>query len=174
MAIDLAKIHGVDTDKAAQAGLMHDLAKYFKPHTLLEMAQSEGLPIDPIDESNPHLLHAAVGAVVARDEFGVQDNEVLEAIANHTLGKPGMSPLSCIVFLADSLEAGRGDTDELNTLRATSRNNLQQAIWMTCDYSVRYLLDNHKLIHPRALHTRNWFIQTTRFRQPVFKSKNQL
>jgi predicted HD superfamily hydrolase involved in NAD metabolism len=160
MAIALAQHHNLDVEKAAQAGLMHDLAKYFKPRRLLEMAQTEGLPIDPVDEINPHLLHADIGAIVARDQFGVQDLEVLQAIADHTLGRPGMGSLSCIVFLADSLEADRGDTPELEVLRQMSYQNLSQAIWMTCDDSIKNLLQTRRLIHPRTILTRNWFLQT--------------
>ena len=160
MAIALAQHHNLDVEKVAQAGLMHDLAKYFKPRLLLEMAQTEGLPIDPVDEVNPHLLHADVGAIVARDQFGIQDLEVLQAIADHTLGRPGMGSLSCIVFLADSLEAGRGDTPELEVLRQMSYQNLSQAIWMNCDDSIKNLLQTRRLIHPRTILTRNWFLQT--------------
>lgn len=159
MAIALAKAHHQDVEKAAQAGLMHDLAKYFKSSRLLEMARAEQLPLDPVDEANPHLLHADVSAIVAREEFGIADSEILLAIANHTLGRPGMDPLSCIVFLADSLEPGRGDTPELNALRQTSYHDLAQAIWMTCDYSFCHLLETRRLIHPRTVLTRNWFLQ---------------
>jgi len=158
MAIALAQQHGLDVNKAAQAGLMHDLAKFFKPQNLLQMAQAEGLALDPVDQANPHLLHADVGAIVARDQFGIQDEEVLQAIANHTLGKPGMSPLSCVVFLADSLEPGRGDTPELNTLRKFSQRDLSQAVWMTCDIAIQELMVKHRLIHPRTVLTRNWFL----------------
>jgi len=167
MAIALARQHQVDVQKAAQAGLMHDLAKYFKPNRLLEIAKAEGMVLDSVDEANPHLLHADVGAVVARTQFGITDQDVLTAIANHTLGRPDMDPLSCIVFLADSLEPGRGDTAELNTLRQRSQHNLQQAVWMTCDYSFKYLLDTHRLIHPRTLLTRNWFLQHTSTSQAI-------
>ncbi|NEQ27615.1 MAG: HD domain-containing protein, partial [Microcoleus sp. SIO2G3] len=52
MAIDLARHHGLNVEKAAQAGLMHDLAKYFKSQRLLDMARAEGLPLDPVDEAN--------------------------------------------------------------------------------------------------------------------------
>ncbi|MBD2462886.1 bis(5'-nucleosyl)-tetraphosphatase (symmetrical) YqeK [Oscillatoria sp. FACHB-1407] len=163
MAIALAQLHQENVEKAAQAGLMHDLAKYFKPRRLLEMAKSEGLSLDPVDEINPHLLHADISAIVAREEFGITDPDILEAIANHTLGKPGMSALSCIVFVADSLELGRGDTPELEQLRQVSREDLGQAVWMTCDYSFRYLLETRRLIHPRTVLTRNWFLhQSTR------------
>lgn len=161
MAIALAKDHSLDTDKAAQAGLMHDLAKYFKPQLLLEIARREDLSLDPVDEVTPHLLHAEVGAIVARDQFGIQDPEILEAIANHTLGRPGMSALSCVIFLADSLEPGRGNTPTLNILRHNSRQNLQRAVWMSCDDSIKHLTASRRLIHPRVLLTRNWFLQQT-------------
>lgn len=159
---DLAQCHGVNPDRAAQAGLMHDLAKYFKPKKLLKMAQKEGLPIDPVFVANPHLLHADVSAIVARDEFGVVDPAMLGAIANHTLGQPGMDDLSCIVFLADSLEPGRGDTDNLQGLRQVSQKNLHQAVYMNCDYTLHSLIKKGRAIHPRVIETRNWFLKSTK------------
>jgi predicted HD superfamily hydrolase involved in NAD metabolism len=167
MAIELADCHQVDIEKTAKAALMHDLAKYFKPQKLLAMAQAEGLEIDPTSAVHPHLLHADVGAIVARDTFGIDDTEVLQAIANHTLGQPGMSPLSCIVFLADSLEPGRKETSELAELRKTSYRNLEQAVWLTCDYSLKLLVETHRLIHPRTVATRNWFLQKVKNSQQV-------
>lgn len=156
MAIELALHHHIDPAQAAQAGLMHDLAKFFKPQRLLQMAQAEGLELDPVDIANPHLLHAAVGSIVARDEFGIQDQAVLDAIRHHTLGCPGMSSLSCVVFLADSLEPGRGDSPELIALRQSSQHNLHRAVWLTCDESLRHLLARAQQIHPRMVLTRNW------------------
>lgn len=165
MAVDLATHYQVDKQKAAVAGLMHDLAKYFKPQKLLEMAQAEGLEIDPVSAATPHLLHADVSAIVARDTFKVTDKDVLDAIANHTLGRPQMNELSCIVFLADTLEVGRGNTPELEHLRKICYQNLERAVFQTCDYSLKFLLETHCLIHPRTIATRNWFLQ---------KSQNKL
>ncbi|MBW4577734.1 MAG: bis(5'-nucleosyl)-tetraphosphatase (symmetrical) YqeK [Aphanothece sp. CMT-3BRIN-NPC111] len=159
MASNLALHYHLDVEKAAQAGLMHDLAKYFKPKKLLQMAQAEGLELDLVDEANPHLLHADVSAIVARDQFGVKDEEVLQAIANHTLGRPGMSLLSCIIYIADTLEPGRGNTPELEKLRQISCQNLYKAVWLTCDYSLKYLIDTRCLIHPRTIRTRNWALE---------------
>ncbi|HEY9894624.1 MAG TPA: bis(5'-nucleosyl)-tetraphosphatase (symmetrical) YqeK [Candidatus Sericytochromatia bacterium] len=161
MSADLAKRHQVDVAQAALAGLTHDLAKFFKPQCLLQMAQAEGLTIDPVELANPHLLHAAVGAIVARDEFGICDDAVLDAIRHHTLGCPGMSALSCIVFLADSLEPGRGDTPELEALRRLSQQDLHHAVWQTCDESLHHLLARSQQIHPRMVLTRNWALALT-------------
>ncbi|MBW4671837.1 MAG: bis(5'-nucleosyl)-tetraphosphatase (symmetrical) YqeK [Cyanomargarita calcarea GSE-NOS-MK-12-04C] len=170
MADSLALHYNLDREKAAQAGLMHDLAKYFKPQKLLEMARVRGLEIDEVMIDTPHLLHADVSAIVASVEFGVKDEEVLQAIANHTLGRPGMGMLSCIVFLADSLEPGRGDTPELQALRQLSSENIDRAVWLTCDYSLKSLLKKHCMIHPRVIATRNWFLMRWKSKQPVVQT----
>jgi predicted HD superfamily hydrolase involved in NAD metabolism len=170
MAVDLAEHYNLDREKAAMAGLMHDLAKYFHPQKLLQMAEVAGLEVDEVMAATPHLLHADVSAIVARDTFGVEDEEVLQAIANHTLGRPGMSPLSCIVFLADTLEPGRGDSAQLQNLRKLSSEHLEKAVWLTCDYTFQFLLLSPCLIHPRAIATRNWFLQKSKAKQPILQT----
>jgi predicted HD superfamily hydrolase involved in NAD metabolism len=159
---NLARIYGLDEAKARSAGLLHDLAKYFKPQVLLQMAKAEGLELDSVLTAHPHLLHADASAIVARDEFGVVDREILEAIANHTLGRPNMSPLSCMVFIADTIEPSRGNTPELKALREASVQNLYAAVWKISDYSLKYLLETRCYIHPRTVLTRNWALQMSR------------
>ena len=130
------------------------------------MGREEGLILDEILSANPHLLHADVSAIVARDTFSVSDTQVLDAIACHTLGRPYMSPLSCIVFLADSIEPGRGNTVSLQLLRQISQENIDKAVYLTCVLlaaALRYstlkkLLDSPRLIHPRLITTRNRFL----------------
>lgn len=156
MARDLAQHHQLDQEQAARAGLMHDLAKYFPPAQLLDLAQKHQLPIDPVDEANPHLLHAQVSAVVAQETFQIADAEVLAAISNHTLGKPLMSVLSCVVFLADSLEPGRGDRPKVQAAREMSYQNLHHAVALVCDLTLKHLVKTQRLIHPRMVLTRNW------------------
>lgn len=157
-AADLAAVYNLNRQKAATAGLMHDLAKCFQPQRLLRIAREEGLILDEILSANPHLLHADVSAIVARDTFGVKDPQVLNAIACHTLGRPDMSPLSCIVFLADSIEPGRGNTASLQSLRQISQENFDRAVYLTCDRTLKKLIDSPRLIHPRLIATRNKFL----------------
>jgi len=172
MAVELARHHGINQSDAAQAGLMHDLAKYFKPDRLLALACDAGCSIDPVDEATPHLLHADVSALVAQQDFGIKNPAILDAIANHTLGRPAMGPLSCIVFLADSLEPGRGHTQPLNTLRSLCYQDLSTAVYKVCDATLNHLIKQGRPIHPRAVSTRNWFLTASRQRlggrpQPV-------
>ncbi|WP_036478020.1 bis(5'-nucleosyl)-tetraphosphatase (symmetrical) YqeK [Myxosarcina sp. GI1] len=154
--IELARCHNLDTDKAATAGLMHDLAKFFPPDKLLKMAAGDGMSVDEICAANPHLLHAEVGAIVARKEFAIEDSEILAAIANHTLGNSQMSELSCVVYIADVIEPNRGDSIELRNLRKVACQNLYQCVRQSSDYSIKHLLDRAKTIHPRTISMRNW------------------
>ncbi|MBE9045687.1 bis(5'-nucleosyl)-tetraphosphatase (symmetrical) YqeK [Pleurocapsales cyanobacterium LEGE 10410] len=154
--IALARCHQIDEQQAAQAGLMHDLAKFFPPRKLLKIATEAKIPVDKICLNQPHLLHAEVGAVVARQEFEVEDPEILTAIGNHTLGVPQMSELCCVVFIADALEPNRGDNTELAAMRTVATKNLYKGVQQTSDYSLKYLLDKQKVIHPRTILTRNW------------------
>ena len=175
-SIALARYHQLDEKQAAQAGLMHDLAKFFSPAKLLKIATEVNIPIDQVCRQHPHLLHAEVGAVVAQREFEIHDPEILTAIANHTLGAPQMSKLSCIVFIADVLEPNRGDNDQLAAMRIVAQENLYKCVQQTSDYSLEYLLSKQKIVHPRTVLTRNWALAQTKtdVSKPLIKTKRKL
>ena len=78
-----------------------------------------------------------------------------------------MSLLSSIVFLADSLEPGRGDSSDLQALRKISRQDINQAVWKTSDYTLKFLLESSCLVHPRVVFTRNWFLQKWKVKQAI-------
>jgi predicted HD superfamily hydrolase involved in NAD metabolism len=159
MARALAEHYHLNAQQAAVAGLMHDLAKNFPPDRLLALARAARVEIDSVQAENPHLLHADASAIVAQTEFGIDDPAILDAIRHHTLGAPGMSSLSCVVFVADALEPSRGDSEVLSTLRATAWQHLETSVWQTSDYSLQYLLAKQGVIHPRTVLTRNWALQ---------------
>jgi len=103
----LAQRHGVDARKARLAGMLHDLARLYAPGRLLSECEARGFFIEPFERAHPVLLHARLGAAIARERFGVDDAEVLSAIEKHTTAAGDMSPLDCVVYLADSLEPAR-------------------------------------------------------------------
>ncbi|MEM6521690.1 MAG: bis(5'-nucleosyl)-tetraphosphatase (symmetrical) YqeK [Cyanobacteria bacterium P01_C01_bin.70] len=162
MAIALAQHHHLSVAQAQQGGLMHDLAKCFPAAKLLAMAAAEGWELHPVERQMPHLLHAPVGAVVARDQFGVTDEVVLRAIANHTLGSPDMDAIAAVVYLADALEPGRGDTPQLHHLRQLSYGDLWRAVYETCVFSLQHLLEKQRPVHPRTILTHNWCLSVHR------------
>jgi len=103
----LARRYGVSRAHARVAGLLHDVARHWKPEDLLDYARRHHLRIDTNEEAVPVLLHARVASDLARREFGVDDADVLSAIATHTVAEPDMSPLQKILFVADAIEPSR-------------------------------------------------------------------
>ena len=157
LSVALAQRHGLDVTAAQLAGLLHDLAKCYPGPRLLAIARAQGWTLDAVEVETPHLLHGPVGAVIARETFAIDDDRILQAIAHHTLGHPAMDDLSCVVYLADCLEPGRGDGADLDKLRQLSYENLALAVYETCRVSLRHLLETDKPIHPRTILTLNAF-----------------
>jgi predicted HD superfamily hydrolase involved in NAD metabolism len=107
LAERLAAAHGEDPLKARLAGLFHDLARLYSADRLLAECRARNMPIDAFERANPIVLHARLGAELAREHYGVTDEAILSAIRKHTVAAARMSRLDAIVFLADGLEPGR-------------------------------------------------------------------
>jgi predicted HD superfamily hydrolase involved in NAD metabolism len=136
-AVALARAHGVDVEQARLAGMLHDLARLYSSERLVAECREHGLAIDDYERANPIVLHARLGAALARSEFGVDDPAVLSAIARHTVAAAEMSPLDAIVYLADGLEPGR-DFAARAGLLALAFRNLDEAMYAVIDNGFTY------------------------------------
>ena len=116
MAVKLAKRYGVDEDKAALAALLHDSAKEISKDEMRAIMRAHPELAEGGEERPTPVWHGICAAILARTEWGVEDEAVLSAIACHTAGKPGMSKLDKIVYLADMTSAER-DWPGVNKLR---------------------------------------------------------
>lgn len=103
----MCSIFGCDKTKAYFAGIAHDICKDMDDKDLISLAKEDNLEITDIEMSKPSLLHGRASATLLKDKFGVDDEEILEAIRNHTFGKAGMGPLAKIIYVADKIEPGR-------------------------------------------------------------------
>lgn len=158
-ARDLAARHGQDPQQAYTAALLHDLARETPGPDLLEECRRRGVTILPIDEVNPMpRLHGRLGALWAQERFGVTDPNVLAAIASHTLGRVGMGPLEMIVFLSDYSEPGREPHPGLAEVREAAEKDLSLATRIAMDYTIRYLVDKKRALHPQMVEARNWIL----------------
>ncbi|SJZ93369.1 bis(5'-nucleosyl)-tetraphosphatase (symmetrical) YqeK [Selenihalanaerobacter shriftii] len=157
-AIELAKIYEIDLKKARIAGLLHDCAKGLSNNNLLKKAEKFGIVIDGVTIIVPPLLHGPVGAEFAKRKFKINDEEILNAIRIHTLGSEEMTSLEKIIFLADYIEPNR-KCSGLDKLRKIARSNLDLAVRKACDRTLKFHLDNHDVIHPQTLATRNAFLR---------------
>ena len=106
-AKELARMYGINPDKAAFAGLLHDCAKCMSNEKRLSICEKHNISVNKIERKNPFLLHAKVGSYIAMQKFHVHDSDTVNAILNHTTGRPDMSLLEKIIYVADYIEPGR-------------------------------------------------------------------
>ena len=107
-SIALAMAHGCDLREAELAGLTHDCAKFMGKKDLLNACEREHIPLLPEFIAAPQVLHGIYGATYARKHFQIENEDILSAIYYHTIGKPAMSLLEKIIYLADYIEVRRG------------------------------------------------------------------
>ena len=112
LAGELCAEHGLERRRGELAGLAHDWARELPPGELRELALRDGRGQSPLETRYPVLLHGRAGAEGLRGILGIADREILEAVACHVTGCPGMGLLAKIVFAADFLEPGRGFVPE--------------------------------------------------------------
>ena len=129
LARELATLHGVDPDRAELAALVHDIADHYSEVDLAILAERFNIPVSYAQSQVPKLLHGAVGAERLRREFGVRDEELLDAVRDHVTGGPHMGQLAKIVFIADKIEPGRDRfTNKLDGIREEARQDLDRAM----------------------------------------------
>ena len=109
----MAMKFGADIEKAQLAGLLHDCAKCIDDEEKLDECKKYGVDISDVERRNPFLIHSKLGAVYAKEKYGVDDEEILSAITYHTTGRPDMSFIEKIVFIADYIEPGRNKAKNL-------------------------------------------------------------
>ena len=135
----LAMVHGEDVEKARVAGLLHDCAKGLPTKTKLEKARKHGLPISKYEEKNPDMLHAKLGAYYARYKYDVVDQVILDAITYHTTGRPNMTLMDKIIFVADYIEPNRKMLPEMEEIRKEAFTDLDACVIHILKNTLDYL-----------------------------------
>lgn len=164
-AYELANHHHESPKKAVVAAYLHDCVKNYKAKKLMALAQDYGLTLTAAEMANKDLLHAKVGAAVARDDYGVTDSEVLDAIAYHTTGRPAMSPIEQIVYISDYTEPGRKDRGRLAAIRDIALEDLDKAMLWILEDSLSYLKTKDKPIDPMTKEAYRYYDQLRKDKQ---------
>lgn len=153
----LAMRYGSDVKAAYLAGLLHDCAKGLKHHQLIEKVEKSGMEISVIERDNPDLLHSKAGYVIAREEYGIEDKEILSAISYHTTGKPDMTMLEKIVFVADYIEPNRANLPELDEIRSLAFYDIDDTVARLCRITLDHLKDNGDPIDHATVETYEYY-----------------
>ena len=156
MAKVLAKIYGEDEEKAAFAGLIHDVAKEMSKDEILEYVTKHNIEMDEVEEKQLGLMHAKLGASIAKEKYHC-DEEIQKAILYHTTGNKKMDKFAKIIYLADKTEENR-DYEEVEELRKKAEKNLDEAILYTLDFTIQKSIRNKRLIHPDTIDLRNYLL----------------
>ena len=116
-AASLAMRYEEDVEKALVAGLLHDCAKSF----------------------STNLTHAKLGAEVALESFNIKDAYITDAIRYHTTGRPNMTLLDKIIYIADYIEPNRNQAPHLAELRKLAFEDLDQCMYQILEDTLVYL-----------------------------------
>ena len=143
-AAALALRWDVDMDRARLAGLLHDCAKCLSDKKKLEICEEQQLEVSDFEKEHPVLLHAKVGTYLAEADYGITDAEILSAINWHTTGRPGMTRLEQIIFVADYIEPNRNKAPNLQEVRGLAFQDLDRCTYRILQDTVDYLKKNPK------------------------------
>lgn len=156
-AVTLAEHFGVDIKKASTAALLHDCGRYAGGKELLAEAKKHGLKISKIELFQPKLVHARLGAVIAKKIFKVKDKDILSAISKHTVGSENMTMLEKIIYISDHIESGRRH-EGVDKARKLAYSNIDSAIVESTGSMIIALAKKRLPICEQTVKTRNYYL----------------
>ena len=156
-AASLAMAHDCDMEQAQMAGLLHDCAKCIPNKKKLKICKKQNIRISSVEKSNPFLLHAKLGAYIAKEKYQIEDEEILSAIRWHTTGKEKMSELEKIVYIADYIEPNRRIIPGLVEIRGIVFQDIDRAVYLSAKNTIRYLSESGKAVDPMTVSTCDYY-----------------
>lgn len=156
-AASLAMRYQADVKDAMLAGLLHDCAKCIPGQDKIRLCKKYDIDITPIELSNPGLLHAKLGAYLAKKEYHVENEEILQAIRSHTTGRPDMSLLEKIIYIADYIEPGRNPLPNMDLVRKLAFEDLDECLFVMLKDSLEYLNSRNIPIDPMTEQTYEFY-----------------
>lgn len=156
MCEKLAIKYETDVERAKKAGLMHDLAKEFSKEDKLKYIKDNNLKMDEIEELTVEILHGRIAADICKKKYAF-DDEMCSAIEYHTTGKPNMSMLEKIIFIADKIEETRKG-EGIEELRRLAFEDIDTAILKNIDFTLINNIQKGNLITEKSLETRNYIL----------------
>ncbi len=161
MSASLAMVYGVAVDKATVAGLLHDSAKEIDENEQERLCDEKGIDLTPVERSAKQLIHAKLGAGLAKDRYGIKDDDICNAIKFHTVGRSAMTRLEQIVFCADFLEPQRDFKDRmsmpLRELRSLVFRDIDKTTALILKETIDWLKIKGSEINPATYETYDYY-----------------
>lgn len=170
-ATALAMRYGASMENAELAGLLHDCAKCMDDNKKISICEKHHISITDLERRNPYLLHAKVGSFLAMDTYKVHNPDIINAILNHTTGRPGMSLLEKIIFVADYIEPHRKQAPSLAEIRKLAFEDLDEAMLRILEDTLGYLDASAAETDPMTHKTYMYYIAEKKEREQMKGSK---
>ncbi len=156
-AAELAQKYGADAEKAALAGILHDIMKETPSNEQLKMMTRYDIILTAVERRAPKLWHSMLGSAYLEHELNITDREILDAVRYHTTGRANMSLLEQVVFVADFISEDR-DYDGVENLRKAANVSLEEAMVEGLAFSIKDLSFSYRPIHPDTISAYNQVI----------------
>lgn len=153
----LARKYGADVEKAKVAGLLHDITKELSDNEQLKIIYDGGIILTEVEKNSPKLWHAISGMVYLRDNLGINDADILNAVRYHTTARKHMSVLEKVIFLADFTSADR-KYEDVDVIREKSKNSLEDGMMYGLKFTINRIVSCEGLLCPDAIDAYNEII----------------
>ncbi|GIO27610.1 bis(5'-nucleosyl)-tetraphosphatase (symmetrical) YqeK [Ornithinibacillus bavariensis] len=152
-AVKLASKYDVSVEKAELAAIFHDYCKYRSLEVMARIIEASSLPKDLL-EYHHELWHGPVASLLIEQEYGIEDQDIKNAIYYHTTGRANMSKMEMVVFVADYIEPGRS-FEGLDEVREMAEKELIRTTWMVSRNTIQFLMRKKSRIYPDTFHAYN-------------------
>ncbi len=143
----MCSVYGQDTELGYLMGIAHDMCKEMQPRLIISLALNDGKPVSALESEKPSLLHGRAAAVKLYNDYGIDNVQLLNAVRNHTFGRPGMCDLEKILYVADKIEPGRPQSSS-GYIDRLLKLDLDTVVFKVLEDNLAYLKSKKKAIAP--------------------------
>jgi len=151
IALEIASCQIIDKEKVEITALLHDCAKEMPKDEMKRWIHKYSIVLDEIEEKEPGLWHQIVSAIIAERDFGVKDQEILQAISIHSTGDANMSLLAKIIYIADYLETWPNES-----MMQKAKEDIDLALREVMIKKINYIFNKSAFLHPKSVSAYNW------------------
>lgn len=147
-AMELADLYGEDPEKAEIAALFHDMYRGVPENALNYYVKHLSLPDRYMNNCN--LAHGKIAAIVMKRDYGIEDEDIINAVSFHTTGRAGMSKLEKIIYIADAIEPGRSYPG-VDEIRKMAYKDLDEACLMSLTSTIDFIRSKEQFLDEDTL-----------------------
>lgn len=156
-AIEYAEIYNVNIEDAKYAALVHDIAKEISLEDSYKMLVEYNVELDDVEKKNFNLVHAKLGAAIAKYKYNLNEN-IVSAIKYHTTAKEDMTMLEKIIYLADATDGNR-KYDSLDELVERIKKDVNDGLLFTIKWNIEKVLEKELCVHMDSIKAYNFLIK---------------